>query len=69
MTLFDLNHLNAQKMTYFQHFQHSLQSSLLLISGGILGIIHAICPIIFITAQSDTISYVGPIIKHSKFMD
>ena len=69
MTLFDLNHLSTQNMTYMEHLQHSLKSSLLLISGGILGIIHSICPVIFITAQSDTIIYVGTILKHSKFMD
>lgn len=69
MTLFDLEHLKNQHMTYTEHLQHSLKSSLLLISGGILGIIHAICPVIFITAQSDTITYVGKMLKHSKFMD
>ena len=69
MTLFELDHLKKQDMTYVQHLQHSLKSSLLLISGGILGIIHAICPVIFITAQSDTITYVGTMLKHSKFMD
>ena len=69
MTLFDLNHLNIQNMTYIEHLQHSLKSSLLLISGGVLGIIHAICPVIFITAQSDTISYVGSILKHPKFIE
>ena len=69
MTLFDLEHLSEQNMTYCEHFQHSLKTSLLLISGGFLGIIHAICPVIFITAQSDTITYVGTILKHSKFMD
>ena len=69
MTLFDLNHLSTQNMTYTENFQHSLKSSLLLISGGLLGVIHAICPVIFITAQSDTITYVGTLLKHSKFMD
>ncbi len=68
MTLFDLNHLSKQNMTYMEHLQHSLKSSILLITGGILGIIHAICPVIFITAQTDTITYVGTFIKHSKFM-
>lgn len=69
MTLYDLDHLKNQNMTYTEHFQHSLKSSLLLISGGVLGIIHAICPVIFITVQSDTITYVGTMLKHSKFMD
>ena len=68
MTLFDLNHLSKQNMTYMEHLQHSLKSSMLLVSGGILGIIHAICPVIFINAQTDTITYVGTFIKHSKFM-
>lgn len=69
MTLFDLDHLSEQNMTYCEHLQHSLTTSLLLISGGILGVIHAICPVIFITAQTDTITYVGTLIKHSKFTD
>ena len=69
MTLFDLNHLSTQNMTYTEHLQHSLKTSLLLISGGILGLIHAICPVIFITAQSDTITYIATLLKHPKFMD
>lgn len=68
MTLFDLDHLIKQEMTYKEHLQQSLKTSLILISGGILGIIHAFIPFIFISAQTDTITYVGVMLKHSKFM-
>jgi uncharacterized membrane protein len=53
------DHLEEINMTYYEHLQFSLKNSLYLLCGAMLGVIHAFCPAVLVTIQSDTIAYVG----------
>ena len=55
--LYDFNHLNHANMSYKEHLFFALKTSFILISGGILGVVHAICPVILVTVHTDTVAY------------
>lgn len=68
MTLFQWNHLEEINMSYYDHLQFALKNSLYLFCGSVLGVIHAFCPAILVTVQSDTIKHVGKLLneKHAE---
>ena len=68
MTLFNWDHLDAINMTYSEHLQFSLKNSLYLLCGSLLGVIHAFCPAVLVTVQSDTVEHVGKLLneKHAE---
>lgn len=55
--LYDFNHLDHANMSYKEHLFFALKTSFILISGGILGLVHAICPVILVTVHTDTVAY------------
>lgn len=63
MTLFNWNHLEEVKMNYLDHLQFSLKNSLYLFCGSFLGVIHAFCPMVLVTVQSDTVAHVDKLLK------
>jgi len=65
MTLFDWEHLRSVKMSYSDHLMFSLKNSLYLFCGSVLGVVHAFCPMVLVTVHSDTILFVGTLLKDS----
>ena len=68
---YDQDHLTKRNLTYTQHLCSGLINSFYLILGGILGIVHSICPYVLINVQTDTVSLVGKLLntksdKHDK---
>ena len=57
MIFVDFNHLQEKNLTYFEHMKGALYNSSILIAGGVVGIIHAFIPFIFVTVQTDTVKY------------
>ena len=67
--LFDLNHLQNVSMDYWEHLHFSLTQSFLLITGGVIGIIHAICPVVLVTIHTDTVTYCKKLLDDRKNPD
>ena len=63
MTLFNWEHLDEINMSYSDHLVFSLKNSLYLFCGSLLGVIHAFCPVVLVTVQSDTLAYVDSLLK------
>ena len=63
MTLFNWNYLEEINMDYLDYLQFSLKNSLYLFCGSVLGVIHAFCPMILVTVQSDTVAHVDKLLK------
>ena len=56
---YDQDHLTKRNLTYTQHLCSGLINSFYLILGGLLGIVHSICPYVLINVQTDTVSLVS----------
>jgi len=56
-------HLKSVNETYAQHFKVAIKIALLMVSGGIQAIIHAVCPGVFKTSASDKIKKLHNIIS------
>ncbi|MDB2411329.1 DUF6356 family protein [Gammaproteobacteria bacterium] len=62
--IFDFQHLKTANINYFSHGIRVIKVSLILISLGIIGIIHGLLPFVFVETVSNRIKKIADEMSH-----
>lgn len=52
--MFEFDHLRKNNFTYFQHLRRASSAGLLMITSGVMGVVHSALPFIFTDTMTNT---------------